>query len=58
MSEGADLKSGVEEIVGESPAFSQAVTTAKRLALSDAAMLIGGASGIINFFLRMGSGIH
>jgi formate hydrogenlyase transcriptional activator len=45
VSEEVNSKSGVEEIVGESPVMRQAVAVAKRLALSDAAILITGERG-------------
>ena len=45
MSEEVRPKSGVEEIVGESPALRQALASLKRLAQSDAAVLIVGERG-------------
>jgi DNA-binding NtrC family response regulator len=45
VSEEVRPKSGAEEIVGESPALRQALASAKRLAQSDAAVLIFGERG-------------
>jgi DNA-binding NtrC family response regulator len=45
VSDGAVPKSGAGDIVGESPVLSQALASAKRLAPSDAAILIVGERG-------------